>query len=308
MQAYYESFGTAPGDSWSERSPNACLSGSAHSMESPTESRRTASPSFSPAERCQLGDAVLLVTAQLQEVAEEFSVGGSYGEAMLAEDADTPEGALHVAGARLAARSQRQRGSARRQAYAVLIEALRARHPKRHDRMHAIAYRAIALGRRLGLERNQIDDISLAAGLHDIGLLAVPEAILDKPTRLDQAELAILRAHPFAGERIIAAAAELGSVARIVGAASERYDGTGIRGLAGDEIPLGARIIAAAAAFTAMTSTRPHVPAVSGEEALRELRRCSATQFDPRVVEALAAELSEETTPVNPAQALARTR
>ncbi len=308
VQAYYDSFGYGPGDllirNFAKRlSENvAPLQGVAYRIEA----NRFAT--LIPAELSQQGEAVLVATGLLQEVAEEFSVGGSYGEAMLADDADSPEGVLQVAGQRLAARKQRQRGSARRQAYAVLMEALGARHPKRRDNMHAVAYRAIALGRRLGMERDEIDDISLAAGLQDIGLLAVPEAILDKSTPLEEAEVAVLRCHPAAGERIIAAAPELAKVASIVGAASERYDGSGIRGLAADQIPIGARIIAVAAAYTAMTSARPYSPAVSTEEALAELRRCAATQFDPRVVEALAEELSEESAPVDPAQTLVPTQ
>jgi HD-GYP domain-containing protein (c-di-GMP phosphodiesterase class II) len=87
----------------------------------------------------------------------------------------------------------------------------------------------------------------------------------------------------------------LAPVAALVRAGSEHFDGSGFPdGLAGEEIPLGARIIAVAVAYAALTGPRPYRDAVSAEDALKELRRCAGTQFDPRVVEVLAAELSEE--------------
>jgi two-component system, cell cycle response regulator len=195
----------------------------------------------------------------------------------------------------VAANKQRQQRSARRQAHAVLMAVLDARRPELRAHLRTVAYRSISLSRHLGMDLDEIDDIFLAAELQDIGLLAVPESILEKETPLSVEEANQIRKHPEAGERIIASAPGLASVATLVRATSERYDGRGYPdGLIGEEIPLGARIIAACVAFAAMTSNRPYQPARSEAEVIAELQQCAGTQFDPMVVEALIAELAEE--------------
>jgi GGDEF domain-containing protein len=258
-----------------------------------------------PASRQQLGEIVLAATAPLQDSDEAFPIGRAYGEVTIPDDASDPEVAFQIAGQRLAAHKQRQHRSARRQAHAVLMAALSARRPELRDHLRVVAYRAISLGRRLGLDREQIDDIALAAELQDVGLLAVPESVLEKEAPLDESEAATIHRHPLEGERIISAAPGLASVASLVRSSYERFDGCGYPDrIAGEAIPLGARIIAVAVAFAALTSPRPYRAASSGEEALAELRRCAGTQFDPRVVEALAADLAEEAAP--PAQPTAQ--
>ena len=246
----------------------------------------------------QLGEIVLAATASLRGDDQELLIGRSYGEVTIPDDAADAELAFQVAGQRLAAHKQRQHRSARRQAHAVLIAVLSARRPELRDHLRAVAYRAISLGRRLGVGREEIDDIALAAELQDIGLLTVPEAVLEKEAPLDEEEAAMIRSHPVEGERIIGAAPGLAPVAGLVRSSSEHFDGSGYpNGLAGDAIPLGARIIAVSVAFAAMTSPRPHRTAESVEVALAELRRCAGTQFDPRVVDALAEDLAEEAVP-----------
>jgi response regulator RpfG family c-di-GMP phosphodiesterase len=134
--------------------------------------------------------------------------------------------------------------------------------------------------------------------LQRIGLLAVPETVLEKEA-LDETERAIVRSHTAEGARIIAAAPGLASVARLVRSSAEHFDGGGYPdGLAGDGIPLGSRVIAVSVAFAAMTERRPYREPVNPGEALAELRRSSGSQFDPRVVEALAGDLAEEAAPV----------
>jgi response regulator RpfG family c-di-GMP phosphodiesterase len=158
-----------------------------------------------------------------------------------------------------------------------------------------VSYRSIALGRRLGVSREEMDDVALAAELQDVGLLAVPEAVLEKRAALDPEEAAMIRNRPVAGEAIIGSAPGLAPVASLVRASSEHFDGSGFPdGIAGEEIPLGARIISVAVTYAALTAPRPYRDAASTEEALEELRRCAGTQFDPRVVDALAADLNEE--------------
>jgi GGDEF domain-containing protein len=249
-----------------------------------------------PADEGRLGEVVLTASTSLRSEEGEEPLSLSYGEVAIPAEARDADAAFRLAGQRLAAQRQRQHRSARRQAQAVLMAALGARHPELRDDLRVAAYRAISLARRLEVSREEIDDIALAAELQSIGLLAVPEVILENEARLDSDDLATLRNHPLEGERIIGAAPGLAPVAALVRASAEHYSGGGAPdGLHGEAIPLGARIVAVAVAFAAMTSPRPFRPARSAEEAMLELRRCSGSQFDPRVVEAMAADLAEET-------------
>jgi len=235
-----------------------------------------------PAGERRLGEIVLAASGSLRVEGEDLpALGRSYGEVAIPSEAGGAEAALQLASRRLAAQRQRQHRSARRQAHAVLMAAFAARHPEMRDDLRLAAYRAISLARRLSLEREEIDDVALAAELQAIGLLAGPAA-----------------SQAVEGERIVAAAPGLASVATLVRAGGERFDGSGTPdGLAAEEIPLGARIIAVAVAFATLTSPRPERSAHSSAEAVAELRRHAGSQFDPGVVEALASDLAEETVP-----------
>jgi two-component system cell cycle response regulator len=121
--------------------------------------------------------------------------------------------------------------------------------------------------------------------LHDTGKLAIPESILNKPGPLTGDEWDFIRRHTVIGERVPALVPALRRAAALVRSSHERWDGTGYPdGLAGDQIPVGARIVAVADAFSAMTEDRPHAAARSVDDALAELLACSGTQFDPAVV------------------------
>jgi HD-GYP domain-containing protein (c-di-GMP phosphodiesterase class II) len=248
-----------------------------------------------PVGQQQPEEIVLIATASLHGEGLDMPIGRTYGEVSIPGEAADAETAFQIAGQRLATHKQGQHHSARRQAHAVLVAALSARRPDLRDHLRIVTYRAISLSRRLGLSREEIDDIALAAELQDVGLLTVPESILEKEGSLSVEETALIHRHPLEGERVIAAAAGLVSVSVLVRAGYERCDGSGYpEGLTGEAIPLGSRIIAVAVAFAALTSTRPYREASSPEEALAELRRCAGSQFDPQVVEALAADLAEE--------------
>ena len=152
---------------------------------------------------------------------------------------------------------------------------------------------ARGVGTRLALEPEELDEVVRAAELHDVGKMAVPDEVLNKPGPLTDEEWNFMRQHTIVGERILSAAPALTPVARLVRASHERWDGAGYPdGLAGQEIPLGARIVAVCDAFHAMTRDRA-LPAP-----LRSTRRsgsCSAapaSQFDPEVVKAFVDELS----------------
>ena len=132
-----------------------------------------------------------------------------------------------------------------------------------------------------------IETIQRAAGLHDIGKLAIPDSILNKPTELDPDAAMFMRSHPLIGERILTAAPCLAPVARLVRASHEAFDGSGYPdGLAENDIPLGSRIIATCDAYQSMTTPRTYTPELTPDDAEHELRRCAGSQFDPVVVDA----------------------
>ncbi len=159
----------------------------------------------------------------------------------------------------------------------------------REDEGHARRMQryAQAVGRHLGLTVQQLRDLALIALMHDVGKMAVPNSILDKPGRLNDEEWAIVKKHPEISYRIVRRVPFLGSVADCILAHHERWDGNGYpHGLAGDDIPLLARIISVVDSFDVMISGRPYKAAMSLRQSEHELRRCRGTQFDPRVVDA----------------------
>jgi HD-GYP domain-containing protein (c-di-GMP phosphodiesterase class II) len=182
------------------------------------------------------------------------------------------------------------RASAGRQSSDVLLRALAERNPSLGEHVRGVVELALTVGQRLALPPEQLEDLRRAAELHDIGKVAIPDAILAKADPLDEAEWEYTRHHTIIGERILQAAPALGSVARIVRSTHERMDGKGYPDqLAGEEIPLAARIVLVCDAFEAMTAPRGYREAMSAEVALEELERCAGSQFDPRVVAAFRA-------------------
>jgi HD-GYP domain-containing protein (c-di-GMP phosphodiesterase class II) len=144
---------------------------------------------------------------------------------------------------------------------------------------------------RLGLSARDKRDAEFAALLHDVGKIRVPSEIINKPGPLTPKERAVIEAHTVEGEKLLSQVGGLlGSVGRIVRSCHENWDGSGYPdGLAGENIPLVARVVRCCDAFSAMTSDRPYRKARPVEEAVAELRRCAGTEFDPAVVDALAA-------------------
>lgn len=145
---------------------------------------------------------------------------------------------------------------------------------------------AIKTGEGMGLLGQSLIDLSYAAYLHDIGKLQVPDEILGKQGLLTDEEWEQMKRHPDHGAEMLREKGFLGGAAEIVRAHHERFDGSGYpRGLKGEEIPIGARIIAVVDTYDAITSVRPYQAAQVKEEAIKELTNGAGTQFDPRVVE-----------------------
>jgi diguanylate cyclase (GGDEF)-like protein len=161
--------------------------------------------------------------------------------------------------------------------------------PQAHHRgrpSDMIAALAMGIGNEMGLPDEEIERIRIASLLHDLGKIAIPEEILDKPTTLSDAEWQAIGEHPRIGQVILEQASNLREAIPVVLHHHERFNGGGYpHGLKGNEIPLGARIVAVADAYHAMVHDRPYSVAVTHENALAELRRHAGTQFDPDVVE-----------------------
>jgi HD-GYP domain-containing protein (c-di-GMP phosphodiesterase class II) len=176
----------------------------------------------------------------------------------------------------------------------ALLAALAARDGYDAVQSQAVVELALAIGRRLGLASFALTNLHWATLLHDIGKIGVPDAILNKPGKLDETEWAEMRRHAATGERIIASTTELAHLARIIRAEHERWDGAGYPdGLAAEEIPLASRIILVSEAFHAMIAGRPYRPAMSIADACDELERNAGTQFCPTVAAAALAVLAE---------------
>jgi two-component system, cell cycle response regulator len=223
----------------------------------------------------------------LGEVGDGFEISAAHGCVLVPEEADDAGAALGIADRRMYAEKAGARRSADEQSRDVLLKALEEHHPDLGDHVHDVGLLAAAVAQELGLDARQLHHVRQAAELHDIGKVAVPRAIFDKPGRLDPDEWQFIARHTLIGERILGAAPALRPVARLVRSRHEHYDGNGYPdGLRGHEIALGARIVSVCDAYDAMTSDRPYQRSLGHEAALAELRRCAGTQFDPDVVEA----------------------
>jgi two-component system, cell cycle response regulator len=230
--------------------------------------------------------SVEVVVAALVEHGEGFAIGCSYGSVLLPSEADDTHGALRIADERMYAQKRLARASASGEPQGVLPHSLAKRNPEFDKHLSDVADLAAATAATLSLSVEEVEQIRQAAELHDIAHVAIPDAILEKPAPLDDDEWAFVRRHTLIGERILGAGLDLRGVATLVRSSHENFDGTGYPdALAGQEIPLGSRIIAVCGAFDAMTTDRPYRRALDEESAIAVLRRCAGSQFDPVVVE-----------------------
>lgn len=175
---------------------------------------------------------------------------------------------------------------------AVMAKVLEAKDPFTQSHSQNVSTLASAVAREMGFQDDEVRRIGIAGILHDIGKMGIQEAILNKPGPLDKAEREMVERHATIASLILEPIEQLQAAVSYVKHHHERFDGTGYPdGLAGEGIPLGARIIHAAEAFDAMVAKRSYNTPKTPEEALQELRRGAGTQFDPQVVNAMAAVL-----------------
>lgn len=165
-----------------------------------------------------------------------------------------------------------------------LVGALEAKDPYTRGHSERVAQYAAAMAVSIGMSERQVERIHLAAQLHDLGKVGLSDTVLSKPGKLTGEEYYEVKNHPEIGAAIVERVPTLAGLAPIVRHHHEKYDGTGyVEGLAGDSIPLEARVLAVADSFDAMTSSRAYRAAMSIEEATQEILDCRGTQFDPDI-------------------------
>jgi len=168
-----------------------------------------------------------------------------------------------------------------------LVEAISAKDKYLFGHSHNVAYFARSIAEEMGFSKDRISRLMYGCELHDLGKIAIPDDILLKPGPLTEEEFAIVKEHPGWGARILEPLTFMKDIMEMVHQEHERFDGSGYpRGMRGEQIRLEARIVTVADALDAMVSDRPYRKRVTLEEACKELKRCSGSHFDPRVVEA----------------------
>jgi two-component system, cell cycle response regulator len=226
-------------------------------------------------------------SSALCETGKGFAISTAFGSVVIPDDATGATEAMRVADNAMYAQKNSERSTAGRQSTDVLLSALTEQNPTLGDHLNGVIELVQAVGRHLGIEGEELSQLRNGAALHDIGKIAIPDSIINKPSALSADEWALVRQHTLIGERIIRCAPALRGAAPLVRSSHEAFDGSGYPdGLVGDAIPLGARIIAVCDAFDAMISNRNYSTASTMDDALAELDRCRGTQFDPAIVNA----------------------
>jgi diguanylate cyclase (GGDEF)-like protein len=235
----------------------------------------------------------------LSEHGGAFTVTASAGAVEIPREASEPTQALRVADQHMYREKLGNQSGAAELITSVLHAALAQRHPDLDGHCNDVAGDVELLARTVGLDDDAIDLVVKAGDLHDVGKLGIPDEIITKPGPLNEQEWAFMKQHTVMGQQIIAAAGpSLERIGPLVRASHERWDGMGYPdGLVGEEIPLGARIIAICDSFRAMMDERVYKPAMSLADALAELRRCAGTQFDPHLVDVFCRMVAERTEP-----------
>jgi diguanylate cyclase (GGDEF)-like protein len=286
FKSYNDSFGHAAGDALLQRLATALGT----VLKGPASVYRMGGDEF-----CALlpggdtGQTLLRAAAAvLSDQGDGFSISASLGSVRLPEETDDVEEAVRLADQRMYAhKRQNRRDGAAQEVKRALLSALAQRDPRLGDHVDDVGALAEQTAYELGCLGGQAERIRIAAVLHDIGKMAIPEAILNKRGPLTDSEWVLMRQHTVAGERIIASSSALADVGPMVRSSHERWDGRGYPdGLAGDQIPRTSRIISVCDSYHAMTSDRAYRKAMSTEVALAELRAAAGAQFDPEVVEA----------------------
>ncbi|MDP3305091.1 MAG: PAS domain S-box protein [Erysipelotrichaceae bacterium] len=222
---------------------------------------------------------------ELEDSGKDALITISWGHGIQKDERDTLDDLHREAEAFLNNRKFYNTNSLRSKTVNVIMETLFMKSEREKKHSERVGKLCESIARKMNFSKPEVDKIRVAGLLHDIGKIGIEEAILNKEGKLDAKEWEVMKLHPVKGASILVKTIEYNDIAEIVLLHHERYDGKGYpNGLAGEEIPLMARIIAVSDAYDAMTEQRTYRTPFSKEEAIAELKKCSGTQFDPRIV------------------------
>ncbi len=239
----------------------------------------------------------------IREIADEIdairdfhlNVSLAIGYAESNVDLKRPEDVLNLAENRMYRNKLMESSSSRNATIRSLARTLHEKSTETEAHTMRLTQMSKALGSRLGLRKDQLDELELLSLLHDIGKIGIPEYILDKPAKLSLEEWEIIKTHPEIGYRIAKSTPALEHIAEDILAHHEKYDGSGYpNGLKGETIPYLGRIINVIDSFDVMTHSRSYKKANDLSYAISELNACSGTQFDPEIVTAFLKMIEEE--------------
>ena len=246
---------------------------------------------------CQLIRDITDEIDKIRDFHLNISVAMGYAESNV--DLKRPEDVLNLAENRMYRNKLMESSSSRNATIRSLARTLHEKSTETEAHTMRIAQLSKALGSRLDLRKDQMDELELLSLLHDIGKIGIPEYILDKPAKLSNEEWQIIKTHPEIGYRIAKSTPALEHIAEEILAHHEKYDGTGYpNGLKAEEIPYLGRIINVVDSFDVMTHSRSYKRASDLSYAISELNACSGTQFDPEIVRAFLKMIEDEGLPV----------
>lgn len=228
-----------------------------------------------------------------------LNVSVAMGYAESSPDLIRPEDVLNLAENRMYRNKLMESSSSRNATIRTLARTLHEKSTETEAHTMRISLLSKALGSRLELRKDQLDELELLSLLHDIGKIGIPEYILDKPAKLSNDEWEIIKTHPEIGYRIAKSTPALEHIADYILAHHEKYDGSGYPNrLKAQNIPYLGRIITVVDSFDVMTHSRSYKKASDLSYAIKELKACSGTQFDPEIVKAFLKMIEEEGLPV----------
>lgn len=304
FKAYNDSFGHPAGDALLARLGDKL----AQRVDGTATAYRMGGDEFCLLVTDSAADHVRLLASGREALSEHgagFLITAAAGAATVPEEAGDPVGVLRLADRRMYADKAQRRGQAAYDGAEMLLAVLQERDTSLAQHAEAVAALSERVADHLSLAEPDRRHLTRAAQLHDIGMLAIPDAILNGPLALTDNQ-GFMERNPIIGQRILGISADLAPVGRIIRSTREHMDGNGYPDrLRGDEIPLAARIIAACAAFDSLTSPRGDHAPLREAEAIAEVRRRSGSEFDPVVVEALAETLRQDLAAAQPARAAA---
>ena len=237
-------------------------------------------------------DEIDTLVASIQNNCKQWNKGGipisvSFGCAIKDDEGLGFEAVLRKAEDDLFEHKIAEHASSRQQTIEILLQSLFSKCPRERAHSSRVSIICTYIARELHLTHEQIESIKVAGIMHDIGKIAIDDSILNKPDKLDDQQWAQMKRHPEVGYHLLSSVTRYADFAKDILAHHERWDGKGYpRGLKQEQIPLNSRIIAVADAYDAMTYKRPYREPMSHQQACEEIKRCSATQFDPKIVEA----------------------